>query len=259
MSVVLLILVATAAASVFATGGVWLGRRVLRGRVARGHHEVLVALFQTCGTLHAVFVAFLVVAVWQSYDAARANVAEEASALATLYRMSTGMAPAMGQRLREALRHYVEAVVQDEWEIQAESGAASPRARAASLSLYRLFGEETPALRQDEAVIDSAALEIISQIQTDRNRRTLQAGASLPAIIWLAAIGSGAVVLSMSFFLLMEQAAPQMVVTSIMASTIALLLCITFVLSRPFDGPLALPPEPFQHSLQVFDSVDGTR
>jgi hypothetical protein len=49
-----------------------------------------------------------------------------------------------------------------------------------------------------------------------------------------------------------------MILTSIIASTIALLLCITFVLSRPFSGPMALQPEPFRHSLEVFDAVDST-
>jgi hypothetical protein len=61
----------------------------------------------------------------------------------------------------------------------------------------------------------------------------------------------------MSFFLFMGDAAPQMIVTSIMASMIALLLSVTFVLSRPFAGPLALQSEPFRHSVQVFDSVDA--
>jgi hypothetical protein len=76
--------------------------------------------------------------------------------------------------------------------------------------------------------------------------------------MWLAAIGSGAIVLTMSFFLFMERAVLQMIVTSSMASMIALLLCITFLLSRPFAGPLALQPDPFEHALQVFDSVDST-
>jgi hypothetical protein len=58
MNIVPLILLATVAASVFAIGGVRLGRHFLRGRVARGHHEVLVAMFQTCGTLRAAFLAF---------------------------------------------------------------------------------------------------------------------------------------------------------------------------------------------------------
>ena len=74
-------------------------------------------------------------------------------------------------------------------------------------------------------------LEIISQIQSDRNKRTLAAEESLPAIMWGAAIGSGVIALFMSFFLFMEEAILQMIFTSIMASTIVLLLCITFVLA----------------------------
>jgi hypothetical protein len=258
MSIILLIILATAGATAFATTGVWLGRRLLHRRLTDGYHEVLMALFQIGGTLHAVFLAFLVVAVWQSYDAARANVAEEASALATLYRASTGMEPRAGEALRKLVRDYAEAVVQNEWMIQAETGSASPRARAASLAMYRLFGSEDPAVRQEDTAINAAALEIISQIQSDRNKRTLEAQQSLPTIIWFAAIGSGAIVLSMSFLLLSGRVALQMIFTSIIASTIALLLCITFVLSRPFFGPMALQPEPFKHSLEVFDSVDAT-
>ena len=258
MNVLQLIIAATIGATVFATAGVWHGRRVLRRRLVDGHHEVLVALFQTGGTLHAVFLAFLVVAVWQSYDAARANVAEEASALATLYRASTGMEASAGDELRQLLREYVWAVIQSEWVIQAETGGASPRARAAGLAMYRLFGHEDQAVKQNDAAINAAVLEIVSQVQSDRNKRTLAAEQSLPPIIWLAAIGSGAIVLSMSFLLFSDQVALQMILTSIIATTIAVLLCITFVLSRPFFGPMALQPEPFRHSLEVFDAVDAT-
>jgi hypothetical protein len=257
MSFVPLFASAVIAAIVFAIVGVWIGRRSVRSRIADGHHEVLGALFQTGGTLHAVFLAFLVVAVWQSYDAARANVAEEASALATLYRASAAMEPPMANALRKLVRDYAQAVVSKEWIVQAETGAASAEARASALAMYRLFGQEDLATRQKDAAVDGAALAIITEIQADRNKRTLQAATSLPIVIWLAAIGSGAIVLSMSFFLYMGEAAPQMIATSIMASTIALLLSVTLVLSRPFAGPMALQPEPFQHSLQVFDSVDA--
>ena len=252
-----LVTVSTVAAVVFAIAGLWFGRRALRRHVDKGHHEVLVALFQTGGTLHAVFLAFLVVAVWQSYDAARANVAEEASSLTTLYRATAAMDPGAGARLRTLLRGYAQAVVDREWKVQAERGAADPGARAASLAMYRVFREEDATVKQNDSAINGAALELVSQIQSDRNRRTLQAGQSLPAIIWFAAIGSSAIVVSMSFFLVMEQARPQFLATSMMAGTIGLLLCITFILSRPFSGPMALRPDPFAHSLEVFDSVDA--
>jgi hypothetical protein len=122
--------------------------------------------------------------------------------------------------------------------------------------MYRLFGQEDPAIRQNDATVDGAALAIVSQIHSDRNKRTLAAGTSLPSVIWIAAIGVGTLAVLMSFFLFMGQVGPQMIVTSIMACMIALLLCITFVLSQPFAGPAALQPDPFVHSLQVFDAVD---
>jgi Protein of unknown function (DUF4239) len=163
-----------------------------------------------------------------------------------------------GGELRKLLREYAGAVIQSEWAIHAKTGNASPEARAATVAMYRLFGDEDPAARQKDAAINATVLEMISQIQSDRNKRTLEAQQSLPTIIWLAAIGSGTIVLSMSFLLLTERVELQMIFTSIIATTIALLLCITFVLSRPFFGPMALQPEPFKHSLEVFDSVDTT-
>jgi hypothetical protein len=255
MTSTLLIIAVTFFAFAYSFIGIWLGRRLIRRR-GDGHHEVLGTLLQTGGTMHAVFLAFLVVAVWQSYDAARSNVAEEASSLTTLYRSTVAMEQSTGRHMREALTSYVNAVVNEEWSIQAETGAASEGARAASLTLYRVLGQEPSELKQVNSAIDGSTLELLSQIQSDRNRRTLQAGQSLPSIVWLVAIGSGVIVLTMSFLMIMEHLATQILATSLLACTIGLLLCTTFVLSRPFSGPMAIQPEPFAHSLEVFRSVD---
>jgi hypothetical protein len=240
----------------FAAIGVLIARRVVAPQVAEGHNDVLVPIFLTAGTIYAVFLAFLVVAVWESYDAAHDNAAEEASTLTTLYRASTGMEKTSGDEMRLLIRDYTEAVIHDEWPVQAASGVASPKARAAALGMYRLFGHIPPNVRQSDSAIDQAALQLIAQIQTDRNRRTLQAGESLPSIMWLASIGSGVLVLLLSFFLYMDRAWPHAM--GVMAAMFALLLLITFVLSRPFVGPMALQPEAFEHSLSVYDTVDKT-
>jgi hypothetical protein len=163
-----------------------------------------------------------------------------------------------GGEMRALIREYTEAVVKDEWKVQAATGGASPEARQAALGMYRLFGHISPALRQTDAAVDQAALQLVGQVQTDRNRRTLQAGESLPSIMWLASIGSGVLVMLLSFFLYMDRAWPQVVGASILAALFALLLCITFVLSRPFVGAMALQPDAFEHSLSVYEAVDKT-
>lgn len=238
--------------------GIVIVRRIVDRHVAEGHNDVLVPIFLTSGTIYAVFLAFIVVAVWEDYGAAHTNVADEASALTTMYRASTGMDQAPGGELRHLIREYTEAVVGDEWRIQAATGGASEKARAAGLAMYRLFAHQTAAVRQSDAAIDQTVLGLVNQVQADRNRRTLQAGKSLSPMIWLAVIGCGAVVVAMTFFLYMECSWPQIVVSSAMATMIAMLLCITYLLSHPFVGPMALQPEPFEHSLHVYNSVDKT-
>jgi hypothetical protein len=113
-------------------------------------------------------------------------------------------------------------------------------------------------VRQSDAVIDQTALQLVSQVQTDRNRRTLEAGESLSPIMWIASMGGGVLVLALCLLLYMERAWPQMVATSIMAGLFAMLLAVTFVLSRPFVGPMAIQPDAFEHSMTVYDSVDKT-
>ena len=251
-------LLAVAAAIAFAAIVVRLVRGIVRKHVAEGHNDVLVPIFLTAGTIYAVFLAFLVVAVWETYDAAHANVAEEASTLATLYRASTGMEKASGDEVRRLVREYTETVIKDEWSIQAATGGASPKARAAALEMYRSFGRIPLNVRQSDALIDQTALQLVSQVQTDRNRRTLEAGESLSLIMWIATIGGGLVVLALCSLLYMDRAWPQMLATGVMTGLFAMLLVVTFLLSRPFEGPMALQPEPFEHSMGVYDSVDKT-
>ena len=258
MSLVSLLLSSLAGTALVTAAAVALVRKLMRGRVAEGHNDVLVPIFLTAGTIYAVFLAFLVVAVWESYDAAHANAAEEASSLATLYRASAGMDTTSGGELRTLIKDYTEAVINDEWSIQAATGGASPKAREAGLKMFRLFHDLPAAVRLSDAAINTAALTLLTRIQDDRNKRTLAAGESMAAIMWVVSIGSGVLIVGMTCMLYMEHLWPHALMSSLMAGMICTLLCMTFVLSRPFNGPLALQPDAFEHSIGVYASVDGT-
>jgi hypothetical protein len=231
-------------------------RRVVYHHVAEGHNDVLVPIFLTAGTIYAVFLAFIVVAVWEDYGVARANIGDEASAITTIYRASTAMDQKSGEELRQLLKEYTEAVVNDEWRIQAETGGASEKARNAGLGMFRMFGAEEPAVRVSDAAINQTILGLLTRVQTDRNLRTLQAGDSLSGTIWFTVMLGGSIVIIMSAFLYMDKAWPHVMMSSVLSTMIVMLLAVTYLTSRPFVGPLALEPAPFEHSLSVFKSVD---
>ena len=228
-------------------------RRLIRHQIAEGHNDVLVPLFLTAGVIYAVLLGFMVVGEWEAYDAAHSNAAEEAALLVPLYRQTTVMAPEKGAEMRQALREYAEDVVKG-WEGFA-SGHRNKQAGKDVNEIFRIFGTLTPATKARE-LIAGQFLDTFSKLVLDRNKRNMQAKESLSWIMWFAAIGGGIVTVGMSFLLYMDRYWPHVLSVSIMAALIGALLFTLAVLSRPFLGPLAIEPEPFEQSLSVFDDVD---
>ena len=256
MIILAVLLLACASAGAFAFTGVMTVRRLARRHLGAGGADMCAAIFQTGGTLYSVFLAFLVVAVWQSHGAAHANAAEEASLLCTLYRGSSAMELDSGKAMRVLIRRYTHAVIEDEWPIQARTGGASESARAAGLGMFRLFSALPPKTRQADAAVDQMQLGLIAQIQADRNKRTLQADESLSPLIWATALANGLLVLVISFFLEADRVWIHVALSGLLAVMIATLLSVIFILDRPFGGLMPLQPDAFAHSLAVYDSVD---
>ncbi|HSZ50470.1 MAG TPA: hypothetical protein VK801_02770 [Caulobacteraceae bacterium] len=254
--VILVLLVACASAGLFAFIGVMTVRKLARRHLDDRGADMCAAIFQTGGTLYSVFLAFLVVAVWQAHDAAHANVAEEASLLGTLYRGSTAMEPGPGNQMRVLIRRYTHAVIEDEWPIQEHHGGASERARAAGLGMFRLFSTLPSQVRQADADVDGMELSLIAQIQADRNKRTLQAEEYLSPLIWATALVNGLLVLIISFLLEADRVWIHVGLSGLLAVMIATLLSVIFILDRPFGGLMPLQPDAFVHSLAIYDSVD---
>jgi hypothetical protein len=239
----------------YATLGVLGVRKLLHGRVAEGHNDVLVPLFLTAGVIYAVLLGFMVVSVWESYDAAHANASDEAATLVPLYRLTTDMNPASGAKMRDLLREYTDEVVNDEWASLRTTGHASEKARKTTGDVLRLFGTLEPANKIKE-IVDAQFLATFSQLLVDRNKRLLQATESLSWILWLGAAGGGAIVVGMSFFLYMDRPRLHVLMASVMSTLIGLLLFMMSVLSRPFVGPLAIESAPFESTIGIFDDID---
>ncbi len=253
MNPLLLAVLFVGGAIIYALVGLTLARRVTSKVVAEGHNDVLVPLFLTAGVIYAVLLGFIVVGEWESYDAAKANTAEEAALLVPLYRQTTVMAPEKGAQMREAIRAYAEDVARG-WP-QFQEGKRNRKAGADLNRIFGIFATLRPAT-QARAIIAAQFLTTFSQAILDRNKRYAQAAESLSWLMWVAAIGGGIVTIGMSFFLYMDRFWPQVLMVSVMAALIGILLFTTALFSRPFVGPLAIDAAPFEQSISVFTDVD---
>jgi hypothetical protein len=243
------------ASAIYGAAGVIVARRFMKGRILEGHNDVLSPLFATAGVIYAVLLGFLVVVVWGSYGDAKDNISDEATRLTTAYRLTAGMRhPDERVAMRAAIREYTKAVVEQEWISQAQTGQASTEARLAIGKMYNAF--HLMPLDQSGSQINGEFLRQVSEITLDRNRRIVQAGESLPWILWFGLVVGGAIVVGLIFILYMEATWPHVLGSCILAALIGSLLYVTVVLNRPFVGPMALTPEPFEYAVSLYDSVD---
>ena len=238
---------------VFAIVGVIVGRKIVHRHIREGHNDVLVPLFLTAGVMYAVLLAFMVVAEWESYDAASSNASEEAAILVPLYRLTPAMAPEAGEKMRETIRKYAEDVAEN-WDGFAH-GERNRKAGADAQNMVTIFATMDPANKSRE-MIDAQFLENYTQMVFHRNKRYAQAAEGIPWLMWVGAVGGGLITVGMTFFLYMERRTPHIVGVSLMSGMFGLLLFIMALLSRPFLGPLAIQPHPFEAASSVFDDVD---
>jgi Protein of unknown function (DUF4239) len=256
MDAILLAMLIIGGATAFGGVGVLVGRRLIRNHVAAFHNEVVISLFAAAGVVYAVLLGFLVVVVWEAYDGAHRNVAEEASTLVPLYRLTYGMKADEGAEMRTLIRRYAQSVITDEWPTLGTNSGGSNSARRAIGDIDRVFAKMDPAERAADAVVDAEFLRTKSAVVASRNERLMEASDSIPWAMWWGAVGGGIIVMAMSFFIYMERAGPHVIMASLMGSLIGLLLFIMVVLSNPFAGPLALGPGHFHAALQVMDADD---
>ncbi len=253
MNEALIALLFIGGATLFGVVGVLIGRKLVHGHVAEGHNDVLVPIFLTVGVIYAVLLAFTVVAEWEFYDAAKTNAAVVAALLVPLYRQSRAMDEDKGGEMRHLIRSYAEHVVEG-WDAF-RNDTRNTKAGGDNNEIIRVFSTMTPANKARE-LVTGQFLQTFSQMVLNRNKRYAHSAEALAPLMWGGLIVGGVLTIGLCFILYMERCWPHVVGVGAMSAIIGMLLFMVAMLSRPFHGPLAIDPAPFEQALHVFDQVD---
>lgn len=214
------------------------------------NNEVAGFKFATVGVLYAVLLAFAVVIVWEKFSDAENEVAHEAGAAATLYRLSDGIDAAPGTALRAGLSAYLHAAIARDWPAM-EAGGESPEVTQALNQLYAALLTYRPHDARGQAVM-AESLHQLDTITEARRARLVMAGGIVPGVVWAVLVAGAGLTLTFTFFFGTENLRAQTMMTGILAVLIMFGLLVIVAIDHPFTGSVKVSFEPLMEVLTDF-------
>lgn len=212
-----------------------------------GHNDVAGPVITTVGTVLAVMLSFMVVAVWQEFDASAANVQHEASAVSDLYHLAPALPAPVRTKLQAAVRSYVRIVVDREWSLM-RSGQRSMRARDISLSILGIVAGYEPNT-PSQLALQQEAFELIKTFSDYRRSRIFDNQESIPPALWITMIFIGAVTIGSSYFFEVRNFRAHLLMTIALTAVIGSIFVLIVEFDLPFRGDVSVPPTAFVHAL----------
>jgi Protein of unknown function (DUF4239) len=231
------------------------GPVLIRQRVAleqlSNNNEVAGFKFAVVGVLYAVLLAFAVIVVWEKFSDSENQVAQEAGAAATIYRLAEGMPTDAGSTLHQRLTNYLELAISDDWPaMAAEHG--SPKVTTALDELYRAVLQYSPSDARSSDLL-TEILHQLDELTQARRERLVAATGTVPDVLWLVLLGGAILTVCFTFFFGTENVYTQAMMTGILTVLIFSGLLIIVMIDHPFAGSVSVSPEALSLVIEDFD------
>jgi hypothetical protein len=248
---VLLAMSASAAVSVL---GLAVVHPIVPHRLRSLHNDVSGFVLAIVGTVYAVLLAFIAVAVWQSFDQADRLVQTEANLVADLYRNTATLPEPEAEKLRHFLFVYAETVVQDEW----PALSAGREDEAAGWQLLNLFHIELAQLRAEDlrtTSLMSGMMRTLDELYDARRGRLHAATSELPAILWWNLLAGAAILMFFTYLFGVPNLVMHATMVALLGALVGLVLTLIVLLNNPFRGENHVSVEPFDRLIRLVENM----
>ncbi len=237
----------------FSVSGLILSRLFIPVHKLKLHNDIAGFIFTTLGVTYAVLLAFAVIVVWQDFDRTNINVSNESNYLADLYRDSEGFDKSFRDKSRAAIDEYAKAIVVEEWPLLAK-GERSDHVQTLSTKVWKLYAGYKPKTITEQIFFKEALSKKNAEGEL-RRQRIMDSRTGLHPVLWFVLIFGGITTIAFTFFFGTENFGAQIIMTSMLATLIALILFTIMVLDYPFTGSVRILPEAFIANLQCLSNI----
>ena len=232
--------------------GTLLMRRWMKALVGGKQNEVAGFIFATVSVVYAALLAFLIVSVWEQFNAADLAVSEEAASLVTVDRYSATFPEPERREVHDWLRQYTELVINKEWDAMRLNHGEDAHTMASLTDLNKIW---TTYRQLSPNVVDSEAMRNLNELSRRRILRIESSTGGLPDIFWPVLVLGAVIVVNFGTLFYLENANLHIFMVLLMAFLNAMCLWIIVALNNPFAGDLQVSSAAFKYALQVLDSL----
>jgi hypothetical protein len=236
---------------VLSVAGLTLVQRLVSAGLRQEHNDVAGFIYAVLGVAYAVLLAFVVIAVWEQYQAARDTADREASELAEIYWLANQLPESEGHQVQELAQSYARVVVEEEWPLM-EDGQCSPQAWALMDEIRQRMGE-FEASTSTEQVLQDQGLSRVHDLADARMLRLLETHEDIPTILWVVLLSGGVITMGFTYLFGLESTWAHSLMVGALAAVIALVLFTIYSLDNPFAGDVRLDPEALELMRRGFE------
>ena len=249
----LLFLIIVCGSMALACGSLLLVRRWIKPPEDEEHNVLVNAIFASVSLIYTVLLAFLVISVWNNFQAANQAVSQEAAAVITVARNAELLPePFRGEMLNQ-LHAYTASVVKAEWYTMREGASAqqlaSPQSLAATKQLWFTYGKIPTSATSDEMA------RSLDELSNDRVMRLMSSQNGLPGFFWFVLVIGAGMTIIFSLILRVQNMRLHIAMVLLLTGMIAICLWLIVLIHDPFIGDTQVSSEPLKYALYVIDSL----
>ncbi|WP_447006858.1 hypothetical protein ACRAKI_10480 [Saccharothrix isguenensis] len=250
--------------SVYLTGLLWVGGAAIvaavlayvirkygpaEGRAA--NNEAAGQVFTIVGGLHAVLVAFVLIALFDAVTQASDAAYREADGLVAATWASDALSEETGQEVRHLSREYATTVIQDEWPAM-QRGKDFESTGWSQLDRLRQVVAQAPATDEWEVDRKTEAASQLWQVYEARQARLDAAGGEISTVVWFVLVVGSVLAICLPLLFGGPLIRTHVLIVATLAATITLLLYAAFQLQNPFGGGAEVSPAAFEAAIERF-------
>ncbi|MEU7531669.1 hypothetical protein AB0A74_38460 [Saccharothrix sp. NPDC042600] len=215
------------------------------------NNEAAGQVFTIVGGLHAVLVAFVLIALFDAVNAADESSYKEADGLVAATWASDALSKETGDEVRALSRAYAITVINEEWP-KLREGVDFESTGWSQLDRIRKVVAEAPA--DDEWQVDrkAEAANQLWQVYEARQSRLDTAGGGVSTVVWFVLVVGSFLAIGLPLLFGGPLMRTHVVIVATLAATITLLLYATYQLQNPYGGGAELGPDAFQAAVERF-------